>query len=41
MEFGLFAEQMRSGVSRDDALDDMLRLVDAAESGGLDVFWLA
>ena len=41
MEFGLFAEQMRNGVSQDDALGEMLGLVDAAESGGLDVFWLA
>jgi alkanesulfonate monooxygenase SsuD/methylene tetrahydromethanopterin reductase-like flavin-dependent oxidoreductase (luciferase family) len=32
---------MRNGITQDDALDDMLALVDAAESGGLDVFWLA
>jgi alkanesulfonate monooxygenase SsuD/methylene tetrahydromethanopterin reductase-like flavin-dependent oxidoreductase (luciferase family) len=41
MEFGLFAEQTRRGANQDDAFQEMFALVDAAESWGLDVFWLA
>lgn len=41
MEFGLFAEQTRSGASQDEAFREMFALADAAEAGGLDVFWLA
>jgi alkanesulfonate monooxygenase SsuD/methylene tetrahydromethanopterin reductase-like flavin-dependent oxidoreductase (luciferase family) len=41
MEFGVFAEQMRRGVSQDDAFREMLALADAGEAWGLDVFWMA
>jgi alkanesulfonate monooxygenase SsuD/methylene tetrahydromethanopterin reductase-like flavin-dependent oxidoreductase (luciferase family) len=41
MEFGLFAEQTRSGVNQEEAFREMFALADAAEAGGLDVFWLA
>src|SRR6266478_5339106 len=41
MEFGLFAEQTRSGASQDDAFREMFALVDASEAWGLDIVWLA
>src|SRR5216683_7051864 len=41
MEFGLFAEQTRRGASQEEAFHEMFALVDASESWGLDVFWLA
>jgi alkanesulfonate monooxygenase SsuD/methylene tetrahydromethanopterin reductase-like flavin-dependent oxidoreductase (luciferase family) len=41
MEFGLFAEQTRSGANQDEAFREMFALADEAEAGGLDVFWLA
>ena len=41
MEFGLFAEQTRSGASQGDAFREMFDLADAAEAWGLDVFWVA
>jgi alkanesulfonate monooxygenase SsuD/methylene tetrahydromethanopterin reductase-like flavin-dependent oxidoreductase (luciferase family) len=41
MEFGLFAEQTRSGANQEEAFREMFDLVDAAEAWGLDVFWVA
>jgi alkanesulfonate monooxygenase SsuD/methylene tetrahydromethanopterin reductase-like flavin-dependent oxidoreductase (luciferase family) len=41
MEFGLFAEQTRSGASQEEAFGEMFALAAAAEAGGLDVFWVA
>ena len=41
MEFGLFAEQTRNGANQEQAFREMFALADAAEAGGLDVFWLA
>ena len=41
MDFGMFLEQTRRGASQRDAFLDMFALVDAAESWGLDVVWLA
>jgi len=41
MEFGLFAEQTRSGAGQEDAFREMFALADAAEAWGLDVFWVA
>jgi alkanesulfonate monooxygenase SsuD/methylene tetrahydromethanopterin reductase-like flavin-dependent oxidoreductase (luciferase family) len=41
MEFGLFAEQTRRGADQAEAFREMFDLADAAESWGLDVFWLA
>ena len=41
MEFGLFAEQTRKGANQEQAFREMFALADAAEAGGLDVFWLA
>src|SRR5881296_4159364 len=41
MDFGIFAEQTRNGSNQEEAFREMLGLVDAAESWGLDVFWLA
>ena len=41
MEFGVFAEQMRRGSSQGESFREMFDLVDAGESWGLDVFWLA
>jgi alkanesulfonate monooxygenase SsuD/methylene tetrahydromethanopterin reductase-like flavin-dependent oxidoreductase (luciferase family) len=41
MDFGIFLEQMRRGVSQTEAFNEMFALVDAAEAWGLDVVWLA
>ncbi|HEX2439294.1 MAG TPA: LLM class flavin-dependent oxidoreductase [Methylomirabilota bacterium] len=41
MDFGIFLEQMRRGVSQTEAFDEMFALIDAAESWGLDIVWLA
>ena len=41
MEFGLFAEQTRNGANQEEAFREMFALADAAEAGGLAVFWLA
>lgn len=41
MEFGLFAEQMRRGSGQGETFREMFDLVDAGETWGLDVFWLA
>ena len=41
MDFGLFAEQTRSGADQPQAFREMFALADAAEAWGLDVFWLA
>jgi len=41
MEFGVFVEQMRRGLSQEEAFREMFELVDAAEAGGLDIVWLA
>ena len=41
MDFGVFCEQMRRGVSQTDAFQEISDLVDAAEAWGLDIVWLA
>ena len=41
MDFGVFCEQMRRGVSQTDAFREISELVDAAEAWGLDIVWLA
>ena len=41
MDFGIFLEQTRRGVSQTEAFDEMFALIDAAESWGLDIVWLA
>jgi alkanesulfonate monooxygenase SsuD/methylene tetrahydromethanopterin reductase-like flavin-dependent oxidoreductase (luciferase family) len=41
MDFGIFLEQMRRGVSQTEAFNEMFALVDAAEAWGLDAVWLA
>jgi alkanesulfonate monooxygenase SsuD/methylene tetrahydromethanopterin reductase-like flavin-dependent oxidoreductase (luciferase family) len=41
MDFGIFLEQTRRGASQPEAFQDMFRLIDAAESWGLDIVWLA
>jgi alkanesulfonate monooxygenase SsuD/methylene tetrahydromethanopterin reductase-like flavin-dependent oxidoreductase (luciferase family) len=41
MDFGIFVEQMRRGTGQGDAFNEMFELVDAAESWGLDIVWLA
>lgn len=41
MEFGLFAEQTRSGANQEEAFREMFDLADASEAWGLDVFWVA
>jgi alkanesulfonate monooxygenase SsuD/methylene tetrahydromethanopterin reductase-like flavin-dependent oxidoreductase (luciferase family) len=41
MDFGIFLEQMRRGVSQTEAFNEMFALVDAAEALGLDIVWLA
>jgi alkanesulfonate monooxygenase SsuD/methylene tetrahydromethanopterin reductase-like flavin-dependent oxidoreductase (luciferase family) len=41
MDFGIFLEQMRRGVSQTEAFREMCDLIDAAESWGLDIVWLA
>ena len=41
MQFGVFAEQTRNGADQEEAFREMLALADAAESWGLDVFWVA
>jgi alkanesulfonate monooxygenase SsuD/methylene tetrahydromethanopterin reductase-like flavin-dependent oxidoreductase (luciferase family) len=41
MDFGVFVEQMREGCSQPDAFREMFELVEAAETWGLDVVWLA
>jgi alkanesulfonate monooxygenase SsuD/methylene tetrahydromethanopterin reductase-like flavin-dependent oxidoreductase (luciferase family) len=41
MELGVFAEQMRRGAGQPEAFQEMFDLVDAGETWGLDVFWLA
>src|SRR5499426_1226515 len=41
MDFGIFAEQMRRGVSQAEAYHEISELVMASESWGLDIVWLA
>src|SRR2546428_11331137 len=41
MDFGIFTEQIRRGSSQGEAFGELFELVDAAESWGLDVVWLA
>ena len=41
MDFGIFAEQMRRGVSQAEAFHEISELVMASESWGLDIVWLA
>jgi len=41
MDFGIFTEQIRRGSSQGQAFNDLFELVDAGESWGLDVVWLA
>ena len=41
MDFGVFLEQTRRGVDQGEAFRDMFAVVDAAESWGLDIVWLA
>ena len=41
MQFGLFAEQTRSGANQEEAFREMSALADASEAWGLDVFWVA
>src|SRR5499427_3968878 len=41
MDFGVFLEQNRRGVGQDEAFAEMFALVDAAETWGLDIAWLA
>ena len=41
MQFGVFAEQTRRGASQVESFREMFDLVEAGESWGLDVFWLA
>jgi len=41
MDFGVFAEQMRRGVTQEGAFHEISRIVDAAEAWGLDIVWLA
>src|SRR5499427_8302515 len=41
IDFGIFAEQMRRGVSQAEAFHEISELVMASESWGLDIVWLA
>src|SRR5881396_4179139 len=41
MNFGIFVEQLRRGISQPDAFREIIELAEAAETWGLDVFWLA
>src|SRR5713101_4796360 len=41
MDFGIFTEQIRRGSSQGEAFVELFELVDAAETWGLDVVWLA
>src|SRR2546422_11206241 len=41
MDFGIFTEQIRRGSSQGEAFGELFELVDAAETWGLDVVWLA
>jgi alkanesulfonate monooxygenase SsuD/methylene tetrahydromethanopterin reductase-like flavin-dependent oxidoreductase (luciferase family) len=41
MDFGIFVEQMRRGVSQAEAFREISELVMASESWGLDIVWLA
>src|SRR5262249_34834661 len=41
MDFGVFVEQIRRGNSAADAFREISDTVDAAESWGLDIVWLA
>src|SRR5882672_1702106 len=41
MDFGIFTEQIRRGSSQGDAFRELFELVDAGETWGLDVVWLA
>jgi alkanesulfonate monooxygenase SsuD/methylene tetrahydromethanopterin reductase-like flavin-dependent oxidoreductase (luciferase family) len=41
MDFGVFVEQMRRGVSQGEAFHEMAQIVDAAEAWGLNIVWLA
>src|SRR5881296_840729 len=41
MDFGIFTEQIRRGSSQAEAFVELFELVDAAETWGLDVVWLA
>lgn len=41
MDFGVFVEQMRSGIGQAEAFREILDLTDAAETWGLDIVWLA
>jgi alkanesulfonate monooxygenase SsuD/methylene tetrahydromethanopterin reductase-like flavin-dependent oxidoreductase (luciferase family) len=41
MDFGIFVEQMRRDNNQGDAFREMFEMVDAAESWGLDIVWLA
>ncbi|MGH7331444.1 MAG: LLM class flavin-dependent oxidoreductase [Candidatus Rokuibacteriota bacterium] len=41
MDFGIFLEQTRRGVDQDGAFREMFEVVDASETWGLDIVWLA
>jgi len=41
MDFGIFVEQKRQGLGQEEAFREMFALVDAAETWGLDIVWLA
>jgi alkanesulfonate monooxygenase SsuD/methylene tetrahydromethanopterin reductase-like flavin-dependent oxidoreductase (luciferase family) len=41
MDFGIFLEQMRRGVTQDEAFREMFALAEASETWGLDIVWLA
>jgi len=41
MDFGIFLEQTRRGTSQAEAFREMFEQVDAAETWGLDIVWLA
>jgi alkanesulfonate monooxygenase SsuD/methylene tetrahydromethanopterin reductase-like flavin-dependent oxidoreductase (luciferase family) len=41
MHFGVFVEQTRRGASQTDAFHEISEIVDAAETWGLDIVWLA
>jgi alkanesulfonate monooxygenase SsuD/methylene tetrahydromethanopterin reductase-like flavin-dependent oxidoreductase (luciferase family) len=41
MDCGVFVEQMRRGVTQGEAFREMCAIVEAAESWGLDIVWLA